>query len=390
MKKILVIFTGGTIGSKKDHKQIDVQQSSAYELLERYEQYIWQQGIARQVQFDTRSPLQILSENLLPRDWLKIKESLMDVDFAGYAGIIITHGSDTLAYTAAALSFMLHDAPIPILLTASNYPLDDERSNGLGNFSSCVDFIVEQPSSGVFVIFEDYRGETIVHLGSRLLQSAPFTDQFESVHAAPLGKMKNGSFVWLDNENNITIEQLQQRQNKLALNKQAVAQQSRLEQETQDDLNFSFTLEQIHFCEEILYIKPYPGIVYDYYDFSGSQKGRQGKRKPKAVLHDLYHSGTASTREIEDEHVSLQHFIAYCQQQRVDFYIAPMKNVQGSLYASSHKLLQYGAIPLENISVEAALVKLMLAYGTLQSKEEIAAFLSGPALFFEYNKMTSL
>jgi len=58
-----------------------------------------------------------------------------------YDGIIITHGTDTLAYTAAALSFYFNAIKIPILLVSSDYPLDDSKANGLDNFMCAVEFI---------------------------------------------------------------------------------------------------------------------------------------------------------------------------------------------------------------------------------------------------------
>jgi L-asparaginase len=134
-------------------------------------------------------------------------------------------------------------------------------------------------------------------------------------------------------------------------------------------------IPKIAFSNEVLYIKPHPGLNYAYYDFS--------THKPKAVLHDLYHSGTASTRMTETFHASILDFMIYCKSHDVAIYIVPLMNKSGDLYASSIQFMQAGAIPLENISVESALVKLMLAYGSIKDTKQILEFMYDTAIFFE-------
>jgi L-asparaginase len=66
--------------------------------------------------------------------------------------------------------------------------------------------------------------------------------------------------------------------------------------------------------------------------------------------------------------------------------MAPFKDKSGDLYASSIQFIEAGAIPLENISVESALVKLMLAYGTYQEHPQVLQFLNETCLFFEIHQ----
>lgn len=348
-QNILVIFTGGTIGSKKQEHAIDVYDSAGYELINLYRNLPG----ARNVALKTQQPLNILSENLIPDDWLTLISCLNEVDFASYRGIIITHGSDTIPYTAACISYVFRHAPIPIVLTASNYPLGHPQSNGLRNFANAIDFILDQPIPGVFAIFENALGESVVYLGTRMLQAEHFTDQFPSTYAVPFGHMKNQRFLRTEHKINPTIEQV------------AASRQPR------------WPVESVRFSSEILHIKPHPGLNYRYYDFS--------THKPKAVLHDLFHSGTACARETADQLYSLSRFTAYCQNHGVDLYICPIKNAAGDLYSSSVQLMEAGAIPIENTSVESALVKLMLAYGTIADRKDIAKFLEEPPLFFEHH-----
>ncbi|WP_167859806.1 asparaginase [Paenibacillus cymbidii] len=352
MATMLVMFTGGTIGSRKSDRTIDVDAAAAYRLIEAYRASPGNRGVA----FETKQPLNILSENMLPADWLTLAASLQEADMAQYDGVIVTHGSDTLAYTAACLSYAFHDIRVPLVLTASNYPLDDPRNVGQRNFGDAIDFILDRRLPGVFVVYENDKGESVVHLGTRLLQAAPFTDQYASTYDVPFGRMKNGKFVPDPHPLNPSPERLH-------------AQQTR---------GRVFPFGRLAFSTDILYIRPYPGTNYEWFDFA--------HRRPKAVLHDLYHSGTACTREAEGGQYSFHRFIAYCRSYGVTVYAAPIKNASGDLYASSVAMLQAGAVAMENVSIEAALVKLMLAYGMFGTEEEAAALVNGPALFFENHK----
>ena len=118
MKKILVILTGGTIGSKVEGKIINTTAASSYRLLQLYnEKY------ADDTEFEVIQPINILSENLTPVEWGVLCNCLLELDFEKYEGIIITHGSDTLSYTSALIGTMFENCSIPIVLVASNLAL---------------------------------------------------------------------------------------------------------------------------------------------------------------------------------------------------------------------------------------------------------------------------
>lgn len=347
MKKILIIFTGGTIGSRKSKKTINVDDNSSYFLLKSYED----SELKRDVTFETLQPLNILSEDLIPGDWLILHSSLSSVKLSDYAGIIITHGTDTLPFTSAAISYMFNYIDIPIVITASNYPLEDEKSNGLRNFANSVNFILDYSVPGIFVVFENNCGDSVVHLGTRLIQAVPFTNEFDSVNSIVFGKIAGRKFFWNESSLNPGWETLKASREKIGA-------------------------EKIRLSSEILYIKPHPGLNYKYYNFSVN--------RPKAVLHDLYHSGTACTRETDNYLLSLVDFTKYCLEKEVDVYITPIRNINGDLYLSSNKLIECGALPLQNISMEAAIVKLMLAYGCFYDKGRRRWFMNDSMLFFEY------
>jgi len=350
---ILVLFTGGTIGSRRGAHGIDVDASGSYFLMEQYAQ----QSETRDLAFDTAQPCNLLSENLVPDDWALLAKSVREAYSGGYAGVIITHGSDTLSFSSAMLSYLCCDAPIPVVLTAANYPLDDPRSNGLANFSASVDFIAGTGLHGVFTLFGDDRGESVVYLGTRITQALPFTDQFDAPHAAPFGYVRNGRFEPNPHPKNPTVEQITRR---------AEARDRHATPPTPPSGDDAWPA--------VLYIKPFPGLDYRVYEFAS--------HKPRAVLHDTYHSGTANAREGAPDR-SLASFVSSCKERGIDVYLVPMRNPEGDMYASSSLLTDAGGIALENISAEAALMKLVLGCACFDDPREVERFMRAP-LFFEY------
>ncbi|MDQ6962625.1 MAG: asparaginase domain-containing protein [Mariprofundaceae bacterium] len=330
--KILVVFTGGTIGSSKSDSVIDINEAMSFQLLASYQT----QANSKAVEFDTQQPIYTLSENLVPNDWHALLDSLNAVDQSIYHGIIIAHGTDTLPYTSAAVSFAMQQCHIPVVLVASGHPLDDVRANGQRNFSSAVDFIAEGVSKGVFVIYENKAGESIVHLGSRLVEADAYTDDFDSMGGVIFGKMEEGCFIHNTDARNPTAHDLNQHKPVLST--------------------------RIRFSSEILLIKPFTGLNYDYFRF--------GEHKPKAILHSLYHSGTANSSD--DLSSSIKTFVSYCKQQGVDVYAAPIAQTE-DLYQSAKDLMDAGAIPVIGVSLETTLVKLLMKCASehLDMKTEI-------------------
>ena len=312
MKKILVILTGGTIGSKVEGKIINTTAASSYRLIQLYnEKY------TDDTEFEVIQPINILSENLTPVEWGILCNCLLELDFEKYEGIIITHGSDTLSYTSALIGTMFGNCSIPIVLVASNLALGLPGSNGMNNFRNAVCFIKSSCINGVFTIFENNKGEIPVYLSTHIVESDPFTDQFRSFTGKYFGKMIDEKFVATENYPCLMES---------------------------DDI-----LWNGNFDNKILLIRPYPGLNYNNIDLSS---------KPKAVLHYMYHSATACTTD----GYSIIDFAKKCNDLGIDFYCASFKNKDAALYDSSAKIVNSGVIPLYNISCEAAYAKLIIMY----------------------------
>lgn len=153
MHKILVIGTGGTIAAcvKGNHIQLD----KPFKILN-YIEY-------KNISFDCASPFSVLSENIDIDLWQKLIDYLNTVDFEQYDGIIILHGSDTLAYTGALLGNIFYDKSI--VLVAADRPIEDNTSNAIANFERAVEFICDK-IKGVYISYDKlYRAVRTVSAG---------------------------------------------------------------------------------------------------------------------------------------------------------------------------------------------------------------------------------
>ena len=336
MKNILVVFTGGTIGSTVTEGTINTASEAPFKLIQLFKQ---RYNNHQQIHFSTLQPLQILSENLSPCVWQTLISAIEAEQPEQFDGIIITHGTDTLAYTAAALSFYFNAIKIPILLVSSDYPLNDARANGLDNFICAIEFILQNNSAGVFVPYRNRQQTTLVHRGSRLSCSLQLSGDFFSVQGKSFMQFESNTF-WLLNPPSPPITDDEGGARAMAPHLKA------------------------NFSDRILMIKPYPGLNYAHFNLENAD----------AVLHDLYHSGTACSSTQWGENYSLVEFMKRCQEQNTKVYLAPAIK-SADAYQSTRVLIEQGAEMIWNMSIEAACVKLMLAYGNFSDGQQIMAFI---------------
>ncbi len=320
MRKILVVLTGGTIGSQVQNDSMDVTNASPYKLLELYrKQY------GTEDSFEVIYPFSVLSENMTPGLLGILCKVMCEIDYEKYEGVILAHGSDTLAYTSALLGMLLGHVPVPVVLIAANYPLEDVRSNGLSNFRSAVELIQTEMTGGVYTVYQRADGSMPVYLSTRLVEADAYGDQFFGFGGTPLGEMQKGKFVPCMGKINPSPEELEQ----------------------------AGSLRRLGcpvFRKQILMIRPYPGLNYNYIDLD---------QRPAAVMHYLYHSATACTRE---EEYSFLSFLECCREREIPVYTASYKEPKGRLYVTAKKIMEMGVTPMVNISAEAAYMKLLLLY----------------------------
>ncbi len=337
MKNILLVFTGGTIGSTVTDGTINTSGTSPFKLIQQFQAHYKNH---QSINFNTIRPIEILSENLAPCVWETIIAAIEAEQPERYDGIIITHGTDTLSFTASALSFYFHAVKIPMLLVSSDYPLDDQRANGLENFICAVEFILQEKHAGVFVPYRNQQQSTQVHSGARLASSLQLSGDFFSVQGKSYLQFENHRFSPLHAESTEA--------NDTAIKKAANSPPLKA-----------------NFSGRILMIKPYPGL--DYHNFNLEQVD--------AVLHDLYHSGTACASRQWGKNHCLPEFIKRCSERGIKVYLAPAIK-SANAYQSTRMLIEHGAEMIWNMSIESAYVKLALAYGNFDDKQQIMDFLN--------------
>lgn len=161
--RISVIFTGGTIGSLTGSEWVGIDKATNFMLLDRFKDRY------SDIKFDTFTPYSILSENLAAEQINKLQNAVKQALDTRPDGVIITHGTDTLQYAAAAIEYAFADAKIPLVFVSADYPLDNEKTNGYINFEAAVEFIKKE-ISGTYIAYKN-EGEAAahIHLASRVL-----------------------------------------------------------------------------------------------------------------------------------------------------------------------------------------------------------------------------
>ena len=177
MKKVLLLATGGTIAAAETDEGMNPQLTP-----EDLISFIPQ--VADLCQIDCKTILNVDSTNIQPEDWQLMAKECYEA-LPDYDGIVISHGTDTLSYSASALSFMLQDPGKPIVMTGAQKsisdPEGDARKNLLDAFITAVSDL-----AGVYVVFY---GKVMLGSHTVKIRTESF-DAFESVNAPLTGRIK--------------------------------------------------------------------------------------------------------------------------------------------------------------------------------------------------------
>ena len=131
---ILVIYTGGTIGMVQDPKTMSLKPLT-FENLYKYLPVL--ENFNCRIDFHTFDPL-LDSSNMNPGFWIQLA-TVIEENYESYDGFVVLHGSDTMAYTASALSFMLENLNKPVIFTGSQLPIGMVRTDGRENFINSIE-----------------------------------------------------------------------------------------------------------------------------------------------------------------------------------------------------------------------------------------------------------
>lgn len=316
--KILVVFTGGTIGSSLQEGTLSPDESSHFELINHYKK-----NISRLHDFYTISPLNILSENLHPSHWTTIIDAINEQNLNEFDGIILTHGTDTLSFTANALALYFTKLSIPLLLVSSHTPLNNPQTNGHHNFTAAIDFM-EQKVSGVFVSYKNPNDDFVsIFHAHQITQSPQLSSRFDCLDHLT-AKVRDTKVELLNPTP--SIKDVEKRAKPL-------------------------------FDEDILYIKPYPALNYDSYNLSGH----------KVIVHDLYHSGTCDITKLKP-------FVRHCKRENILLFMGPVAK-DDYYYESTQELIDMGVHLLYDLSIEHILVKIMFARKNFPEERDLLDYL---------------
>lgn len=177
--KIAVIFTGGTIGSKLTDGWISASRETKFQLVENYKAHH-----KNDIEFFCTEPYYILSEKLSANELNLLLSAFKEAEDSDADGIIITHGTDSLQFSAAAIS-LVSKCKKPTLFVSANYPLDDPRSNGNENFAAAVDFIMQGSGNGVYVSYKNSDGILSFHRGDKIVAYLEGDDRLYSLKHSP-------------------------------------------------------------------------------------------------------------------------------------------------------------------------------------------------------------
>ncbi len=179
MQEILVLTTGGTIASRETENGLAPGLSDEVIISYFGEQPAVNLSVERMMNKD--------SSNMQPEDWLRLAEKLKAKRTA-YDAFIITHGTDTMAYTAAGLSYLLNDFDRPIVLTGSQVPLEIDGTDAVRNLHDALTFASQTTLAGVYLVFNG-----LVMAGTRAIKTKTKSyDAFESINYPYIASVQDG------------------------------------------------------------------------------------------------------------------------------------------------------------------------------------------------------
>ncbi len=326
---ILVIYTGGTIGMIKDEKTgtlVPFNFKNTFELIPILEKF------ECTLDFHSFDPI-LDSSNMNPEHWVKIAE-VVEANYSDYDGFVILHGSDTMAYTASALSFMLDNLNKPVILTGSQLPIGDLRTDGRDNLIAAIEIAASRIDNTpvvpeVCIYFEDK-----LLRGNRTMKySAQHFNAFVSGNYPPLAEVG----IYIKFNHNYILKP-----------------------------NFKKLKVHKNISNEVGILKIFPGITESYVKAVMESSGIKG------LILETFGSGNAPTEK----------WFLDSLKKAVDSGMVILNitqcitgSVEHGKYETSAHLEEIGIISGHDMTTEAGITKLMYLLGRYSDREKIAELL---------------
>jgi len=331
LPKVSIISTGGTIASRVDYRTGAVRPAlSASDL------YSVVPELSEIARIDAKILLSLFSENITQKHWSETAKAVAKEINKDAAGVAVAHGTDTLAYTAAALSFALQDLPVPVIIVGSQRSADRPSSDAATNLIGAVRAAAKAPFAEVAVAMHETISDRFIafHRGTKVRKChTSRRDTFKSINTTPLARME-------DEKITMVVQDYEKR-----------------------DPNRKLVLKP-DFNDKVALVKFHPGLdpkLIEWY-LNNNYKG--------VILEGtgLGHVGNYCFSAIRDaiKKDLVVAMTSQCIWGRIDM----------NVYDQGRDLLAMGVIPLEDMLPETALVKLMWIFGQTKDTEEAKKLLT--------------
>ena len=331
---VAIISTGGTIASRVDYRTGAVQPAlTAADLASVVPELASIAEVEADILFTE------LSENITPSHWKTLAEEIAQKINEGVEGVVVSHGTDTLAYTSAALSFGLPNVPVPVLFVGAQRSSDRPSSDAASNLTGAVALAAKADLGAVGVTMHQDLSDRIVvaHRGTRVRKChTSRRDAFKSINSSPLATydLQTGQIAYGDDAPKRTKAH-----------------------------NFA---ANAHFDHHIYLLKFHPGFNPEMIDYA-----------VKSGAHGFVLEGTGLG------HVSEQCYdpIKRAIKQEIPVFMTSQTiwgRVDMNVYTTGRDLLNLGVIPLEDMIPETALVKLMWVIAQTKSFHKVREMMLSP------------
>jgi L-asparaginase len=332
LKKIVILATGGTIVCS-DRGQGLQPYYTVDDLLDRIQPAMSDRKIVG------KTVMNIDSSNMTPENWLTIARHVTE-HYREFDGFVITHGTDTMAYTAAAISYLLDGLNKPVILTGSQFSMTDSRTDALQNLKDSL-LLAAENIAGVFIVFD---GKVIN--GTRGIKTKTRSyDAFESINYPLVATIKHNRIEYSP------------------VVRQTFRQMPITPPENSHSPKLVATLE-----EQLLVLKMFPGLHPKIFDYI--------RDNFKAVIIESYGTGGVATDSIDlagkirdlAEAGIVVAITTQCLKEGVDL----------QLYEVGRKLPLEKIIYARDMNTEALVPKLMWAMAKAETFQEIKQLVETP------------
>jgi len=330
LPRVSIVSTGGTIASRVDYFS-----GRVYPAISASDLYSVVPELSDMAAIDCDIAYSIFSEDLTPKHWFEIAEKVARKISEKAEGVVITHGTDTMGYSAAALSFALRNLPVPVILVGSQRSSDRPSSDAALNLIGAIAGASKAPFAEVVVGMHATTSDTdvVFHRGTKVRKCHTSSrSAFQSVNADPLAMYSNGTV-------------------KMLVSDYAAR-----------DLEKKLSLKN-SFDERVTLLKFHPGFNPKIIDWLVEQEY-------KGIVIEGTGLGHVSQMCIESIRRAVAEGVTVVMTSQCLWGRVHMK-----VYRTGLLLLKAGVVSMEDMLPETAMVKLMWVLGQTQDPKEVVSMM---------------